>query len=164
MGSQDRTLSFQLTNILSRQIFEYKVGAGKILIMYDSGAQIPVWCRGEKLLKAVFPDAVKTEYCSNIFGFGKNSEPCEIYCIPRFILSDGKNEFAIKNLYLAEIYKPSIGCHLLLSETMFSKTDTTTIRRGQRVLMVTYDEKGRDYVCTARRKGKELKTIAVWSQ
>ena len=45
MELQDKVLRFPLTNVLSRQIFEYQINGWNVLMMYDSGAQIPVWCR-----------------------------------------------------------------------------------------------------------------------
>ena len=164
MGSQDRTLSFPLTNTRSRQIFEYKKDGGDVLMMYDSGAQIPVWCAGEKILRSAYPNAVKTEFISHISGFGKETEDCPVFLIPLFSLADGENEFCIKNLLVAELYKPFIGCHLLLSETMFSKTDTITTRRKKRTLMIAFDNLERPFICTARRRGKELFGVAVWTQ
>ena len=49
MELQDQILSFLLTNTRSRQIIEYKRDEGDILMMYDSGAQIPVWCVGKTM-------------------------------------------------------------------------------------------------------------------
>ena len=164
MESQDQILSFPLTNTRSRQIFEYKRDDGDILMMYDSGAQIPVWCVGKTLLKAAYPDVKKTDLIANITGFGKESEECFIFRIPIFSLKCGDTEFRIKDLLVAEIYKPSVGCHLLLSETMFSKTDTITTRRKERTLQIVYDDRGRAFVCTARRNGKELVGLTVWTQ
>ena len=43
MELQDQVLSFPLTNTLSRQVFEYSANGMGFLLMYDSGAQIPVW-------------------------------------------------------------------------------------------------------------------------
>ena len=164
MGSQDLILSFPLTNTRSRQIFEYKRDNGDILMMYDSGAQIPVWCVGKTLLKVAYPNVEKTDLIANIAGFGKEFEKCSIFRIPMFTLKSGDIEFCIKDLLVAEIYKPSIGCHLLLSETMFSKTDTITTRRKERTLQIAYDDVGRAFICTARRNGKELVGLTVWTQ
>lgn len=133
-------------------------------MMYDSGAQIPVWCVGEKLLKVVYPDAVRTEFVGNISGFGKESEECSVFRIPLFSLKDGNSEFRIKDLLVAEIYKPFIGCHLLLSETMFAKADTTTTRRKERTLQIAFDDTERAFACTAKRNGKELAGLTVWIQ
>ena len=164
MESQDQILSFPLTNTRSRQIFEYNVDGGKVRMMYDSGAMIPVWCNGERMLKMAYPDAVKTDFIGNISGFGKESEECSIFRIPMFSLKSGETEFRIKDLLIAEIYKPAIGCHLLLSETMFTKTDTITTRRKERALQIVYDDVGRAFICTARRNGKELMGLTVWTQ
>ena len=164
MVSQDRILSFPLNNTKSRQIFEYNVDGVNIWMMYDSGAQIPVWCAGEKILKGTYRDAVKTDFVGNISGFGKESETCQIFRIPMFSLKNEKAEFCVKDLLVAEIFKPFIGCHLLLSETMFSKTDTITTRRKERTLRVVYEDLERPFICTAKRNGKELVGLTVWGQ
>ena len=169
MESQDQILSFQLTNTRSRQIFEYNLDGGKVKMLYDSGAQIPVWCVGELPLKAAYPDAVKTELTGNITGFGKEAEECTIFRIPMFSLKSGDIVFRIKDLLVAEIYKPSIGCHLLLSETMFSKTDTITTRRKERVLHIAYDDSDRAFIpasgrsCARRRSAASRTRRTGWT-
>ena len=98
-------------------------------MMYDSVAQIPVWCRSEELLCKVFPEAKKTDFYCDISGFGRKTERSSIYIIPLFELGGKDAPFQIKNLLVASLFKPFIGCDFLLSETMFSKTGTLTIRR-----------------------------------
>ena len=164
MVSQDQVLRFPLINTLSRQIFEYNTGGVDILMMYDSGAQIPVWCRGEALLLKAYPDAKKTDYYCEISGFGKETERCDVYVIPLFELVRDNISFQIKNLFVANLFKPFVGCDLLLSETMFSKTDTLTIRRGKRELQISYDNKERPFICTAIARKMEAREIMVWSQ
>ena len=150
MELQDQVLSFPLTNTLSRQVFEYNVNDTDFLLMYDSGAQIPVWCRSTEKLHYIYPNAKKTNYHCEISGFGKETEQSDVYVIPMFELSDGIYSFQIKDLIIAALYKPFIGCDLLLSETMFSKTDTLTVRRGKRELQISYDNKGRPLRRTGR--------------
>lgn len=101
MESRDQILSFQLTNARTRQIFEYDLEGGKVKMMCDSGAQIPVWCVGESPLKVAYPDVVKTDLTGHITGFGKDSEECSIFCIPMFSLKSGDTEFRIKDLLVA---------------------------------------------------------------
>lgn|GEM_PF-3219660 len=165
MGSQDQVLSFPLTNTLSRQIFEYQQNDDGMLIMYDSGAQIPVWCSGASVLADFYPEAKKTDYHCEISGFGKETELSDVYVIPEFELSDGMVHFKISNLVIAELFKPFIGCDLLLSETMFSKTDTRTTRRAKRELSISFDKMDRPFICTASMRQKDMvRGITVWSQ
>ena len=74
MGSQDQILSFPLTNTQSRQVFRYLTSNGSILMMYDSGAKIPVWCSGADVFADMYPEAKKTKYHCEISGFGKQTE------------------------------------------------------------------------------------------
>ena len=156
MGLQDQVLSFPLT---------YDNGEELLTIMYDSGAQIPVWCSGIDLLMDAYPNAKKTDYHCEIAGFGKDTELSNIYMIPEFCLANDGVKFTISNLIVAELFKPFIGCDLLLSETMFSKTDTHTNRRIKRELNIIFDKRDRPFVCTARMKQKDMvKGISVWEQ
>ena len=164
MALPDRMLLFPLTNQQSRLLFEYDTGNAVITMMYDSGAQIPVWCTGEDVLSSAYPDAVRTDYYCLVSGFGKDAEKSPIFIIPRFQLSDSIHSYTIRNLYIAALMKPSIGCDLLISETMLSKTDTTIIRRGERSLRIDFSDLDRDYQCTALRREKDLRGIAVWTE
>ena len=164
MELQDQVLRFPLTNVLSRQIFEYTINGWNVLMMYDTGAQMPVWCRSVELFCSVFPDARKTDFYCEISGFGRETERSSVYIIPLFELNGANTSFQIKNLLVANLYKPSIGCDFLLSETMFSKTDTLTIRRGRRELCVSYNKINRPFVCSAMSKNKEAIGISVWAE
>ena len=164
MESQDQVLRFPLTNVLSRQIFEYQINGWNVLMMYDSGAQIPVWCRSEELFCRVFPDARKTDFYCEISGFGRETERSSVYIIPLFELSGKNASFQIKNLLIANLFKPFIGCDLLLSETMFSKTDTLTTRRGKRELQVSFSKMNRPFICSAMSHNKEAIGISVWTE
>ena len=164
MASPVQTLSFQLTNVSTKQIFEYNTGNSEITMMYDSGAQIPVWCAGKEVLLAAYPDVRKKALCCTISGFGKEKDNGDIFVIPHFCLTNGEAKFAIDNLYIVELFKPFIGCDFLLSETIFSKSDTTTVRRGKRELHILFDDLGRNYQCTPKKHGKEVAEIAVWTQ
>ena len=164
MELQDQVLRFPLTNVLSRQIFEYQINGCNVLMMYDSGAQIPVWCRSEELFCRVFPDAKKTDFYCDISGFGREVERSNVYIIPLFELSVKGALFQIKNLLIANLFKPFIGCDLLLSETMFSKTDTLTTRRGKRELCISYTKMNRPFICSAMSLNKEAIGISVWTE
>ena len=162
MESSIQTLALPLTNQRSRQIFRYDNGYEKIRMMYDSGARMPVWCTGHDFLCKAYPNAVKTNLSSNISGFGTGSEKGNVYVIPEFELSDGKASYIINNLSIISISKPNIGCDLLISETMFSKADTTTLRRERRELQIVYNN--REFYCTAVRRDGSLIDVAVWTQ
>ena len=112
----------------------------------------------------VFPDAKKTDFHCDISGFGRETERSNVYIIPLFELIRKDASFQIKNLLVATLFKPFIGCDLLLSETMFSKTDTLTVRRGKRELCVSYTKMNRPFICSAMSQNKEAMGISVWTE
>ena len=163
MESQVQVLSFQLTNILSRQIFEYQIGKNTVTMLYDSGAQIPVWCSGKRVFLKTFPDAKLLDLKCKVTGFGKEPEEGDVYEIPLFELSDDTVSFQIKNLLVVELPKLYTGFNMIISETMLSKTDTTTIRRNGRILQISFDNLSRPFECTGKVFENTLKGLAVWS-
>ena len=162
MGLLTQTLVFPLTNRSARQVFDYETSTAQIRFMYDTGARVPVWCSDESFLTVAYPDAYRTAMVGRVSGFGKGTENSLVYCIPRFVLSDGIREFVIKDLLVAVLFKPQIGCDFLISETMFSKTDTFTFRRKKKELHILAENK--EFHCTAKSADNELLDIAVWSQ
>ena len=73
--------------------------------LIDTGALISVWCLNTELLLYCYPDAVKTQYCTTVSGFGgKSVEKREIWKIPEFTLTDmnGNGSYKIKNLQETE--------------------------------------------------------------
>ncbi len=164
MELQDQVLRFALASTITRQVFVYKSGELNVMMMFDSGAQMPVWCRSEELLIKAYPDAVKTDYYCDISGFGREIERSEVFRIPLFELSRGDVSFRIKDLLVARLFKPFIGCDLLLSETMFSKTDTITYRRNKRELIIAFDKIERPFICTAKSRNMETMGVSVWTQ
>ncbi len=162
MGLLTRTLEFPLINRYSRQFFDLTVNEINVRFLYDSGAKIPVWCSGtDKFLKS-FPGAEKLDGGCQITGFGKGKESADAYSIPVFALDDGKKKFEIEKLVVALLLKPFIGCDFIISETMFTKTDTFSYRREKRELHLICDDKV--YHCSAIRRDQEIKDISVWTQ
>ena len=57
--------------------------------LIDSGALISVWCNSVGILKACYPNSVKTNYRTTVSGFGGVSHKMrEIWKIPEFIMLD----------------------------------------------------------------------------
>ena len=162
MESLTQTLVLPLTNQKSRLIFRYDNGNEKIWMMYDSGASIPVWCSGDDLLIKAYPDAIKMNLDCNISGFGTGTERGNVYVIPDFKISKGNAAYTIHNLFVISILKPNIGCDFLMSETMFTKTDMTILRRNAREMKILFDD--RDYYCTAMRRNGILLDTVIWTQ
>ncbi len=73
------------------------VGGSSIVCLYDTGADIPVWCKGEELFLEWVKDYkdVRKFKSSALSGFGKIKENTIIYEIPNFVFTDGKNEIRI---------------------------------------------------------------------
>ena len=162
MESSTQTLVLPLTSRRARQLFKYDNGNEKLTFMYDSGARIPVWCSGEEMLLKAYPNAEKQQLTCIVSGFGKEPETGAVYKIPQFVLSDDSVVFIINNLYIATIEKPTVGCDLILSETMFMKTDMNIYRINKRELHIIYEEK--EFQCTPIRRKDNLDEVTVWSQ
>ena len=162
MESSIQTLRFPLINTFTRQFFDKKINDINVRFLYDSGAKIPVWCTGIKKFLKAYPDAKKIDGGCSISGFGKGKERAEVYCIPEFSLVDDDTEYLINNLVIAILTKPYIGCDFLISEAMVSKVDTMTARMGKKELSIICEN--REYNCTAKRVGVDVKDIAVWMQ
>ena len=64
--------------------------------LLDTGAETPIWCKGEKKLLLAYPDAVKQDWESEIRGFGKDAEKGAVYAIPEFSLTDGKECYGMR--------------------------------------------------------------------
>ena len=156
-----RTLVLQLFNRKNRPSFRYESSNVTVDALIDTGAETPVWCRGERRFKRAYPDAVKQDWESEIRGFGKDAEKGAVYIIPQFILTDGNEKYVVENLQLVVCKHPHIGYDFVMSDTMFAKTDTFIHRINNKYVEIMY-EKGR-YQCAAKRAGGAF-SIVVFSQ
>lgn len=156
-----QTLVLQLFNRKNRPSFEYESNGISVSALFDSGAETPVWCKGEKRFKRAYPDAEKQDWNSEIRGFGKNPEEGMVYVIPEFILYDGKAEYRIRNLPIVVCYHPLIGCDFVLSDTMFSKADTYIHRIGNKYLEIFFEKES--YQCAVKRANGSF-SIVTYSQ
>ncbi|MBO4395019.1 MAG: hypothetical protein J5819_01565 [Eubacterium sp.] len=116
--------------------------------------------REDKFLNA-YPEAEKLNIPCDVSGFGKGSVPCSVYRIPEFKLNDGNTSYLIFNLVLAVYENPKIGCDIVLSDTMFSKTNTVIQRIGDKALRIEFEKDG--YYCTPMINGKSI-AITTWVQ
>jgi len=157
-----QTLRLNLINSQSRPTYSFSRNGVEILAMYDSGAIVPVWCLSEKSLLKSYPEAILVNETGYISGFGKGKEECKIYKIPVFELSDENATYRINNLHIAVCKQPQIGCTLIMSETMFSKTDTLIKRINEKSLIFYYDKT--EYNCTFKYYSADKFSIAIWAQ
>jgi hypothetical protein len=105
----------------SRPIITLTINRHEFRCLFDTGAEVPVFCVGEQIFLDTFKDA-KCFKNSSISGFGKNSEKSVIYDIPIFCLSDSAgNCITYEKFKINVISKPSMPCDIILSASMFSK-------------------------------------------
>jgi hypothetical protein len=88
--------------------------------LIDTGANTPVWCRGEKDLKEYYPDCIKMDAIFIVSGFGTGKEIASVYKIPQFKLSDGKAQIVYNDMLIAVI-KRDFAFHMIVSYTMLNK-------------------------------------------
>ncbi|MCM1214315.1 MAG: hypothetical protein NC331_01425 [Lachnospiraceae bacterium] len=82
------------TNLFSsRPIFKARINGTMTTCMLDTGADIPVFCKGMELFKewTKSMDGIEAFRTSSIGGFGKATEETMLYNIPLFQFSDDKN-------------------------------------------------------------------------
>lgn len=90
-----------------------------LTFLIDTGADTPVWCKGEDEFKDIFPYAEKMESKFLLSGFGKEPEIVDVYKISEFKFSDGNESILYKNLVLAVTNRPQINVDLILPASMF---------------------------------------------
>jgi len=76
-----------------RPIFKVNINGKQTTCMLDTGADIPVYCKGIELFDEWMRDVGGVSVFRNfsIGGFGKEPENAVLYNIEDFWLSDGKN-------------------------------------------------------------------------
>lgn len=137
-----KTLTLPLSNKTSKPVFTVITPAGRqIKCMLDTGADMPVWCGSEGLLKIVFPAVQLADKKFLLSGFGRKPEMAEVYKIPEFMIKAGDESLTFQNLYIASSFGRNFGCDLILSATMFRHMDYSILNRKKKisVLEITYD-------------------------
>lgn len=126
-------------------VIEYR----DMLILFDTGASVPVWCGDVDYFKRKFPDAEKRRYRFLLTGFGRSEEEmvqflknpnskeagdyfADVYSVPEFILKAGQGKIIWTNLNVAVTDRKFSGIHLILPYTMFKR------------MQVSFDQTGRD--------------------
>lgn len=137
-----KTLSLQLSNKSAKPVFTTKTPTDRqIKCMLDTGADMPVWCGSEGLLKIVFPKVQLIDKKFLLSGFGRKPEMVGVYKIPEFMIKTEDESLTFQNLYMASSFGRNFGCDLILSATMFSHMDYCILNRKKEtsVLEITYD-------------------------
>lgn len=126
-----KTLSLQLSNKSVKPVFTTKTPSDRqIKCMLDTGADMPVWCGSEGLLKIVFPTVQLVDKKFLLSGFGRKPKMVEVYKIPEFMIKAGDDCLTFQNLYMASSFGRNFGCDLILSATMFSHMDYSILKAG----------------------------------
>lgn len=117
-----------------RPIFTAGINDTAIRCMLDTGADIPVFCKGTELFLEFTKHftGVSEFQRSTIGGFGKNAENMILWNMSECRLSDKREWIAYKDLKIAVLEKPKIPCDLILSATMFMKMKYTVDCSGSR--------------------------------
>lgn len=133
----DRLVEIDIMQMKARPIFDLETGESVIRCLVDTGAEIPVWCFDETMLKAVFPGCESTSYATYISGFGKGRTYADIWKIPAIVLEDrdGKDKLVVHNTLVAIVPKSTLVVALIMSASMFTTTDYSIINRASKRYM-----------------------------
>lgn len=106
-----------------RPIFKAHINGIPLKCMLDTGADVPVFCKGKRLFEELVKgmDGVSEYKKTFIGGFGKAVESTMLWNMDNFILSDNNNSIIYKGLKIAVLDKPKIPCDMILSASMFMK-------------------------------------------
>ena len=110
-----------------RPIFKAYINQIPFRCMLDTGADIPVFCKGALLFEkfAEKMDGVSPFKMLTVGGFGKTVEQAMLWNIDRFLLSDKECNIEYRGMKVAVMDKPSIPCDMILSASMFMKMKYT---------------------------------------
>lgn len=110
-----------------RPIFNAYINNASFRCMLDTGADIPVFCKGTSIFEefAKKMEGVSKFKNSTIGGFGKTDESTMLWNMDTFVLSDRKSSIVYKGMKMAVINKPNIPCDMILSASMFMKMKYT---------------------------------------
>lgn len=139
------SLSKIISNVDKKPTFSISTESGdSVTCLFDTGADVPVFTKGEKVLLSLYPSAELVEgYSFEISGFGKDVEFVPLYRIPVFrIESDYDNTYIeFINLPIACCSKERIKSFFIVSSTMFSHTDYKVYNIGNdsKKIRIWYD-------------------------
>lgn len=107
-----------------------------IEMLFDTGADTPVWCSGLELFKRIFPMAILEKYQFLLSGFGRSQGELlsfvknlndgeikeyivDVYRIPEFVLESGGQRIVWRDLRVAVTNRETLGVNMILPCTMF---------------------------------------------
>ena len=74
-----------------------------LTFLIDTGADTPVWCKGEAEFKDIFPHSEKMESKFLLSGFGKEPEIVAVYKISEFKMEHAQSHLALISQSIKEI-------------------------------------------------------------
>lgn len=106
-----------------RPIFKAYINNIPFKCMLDTGADIPVFCKGTSLFDEFIKgmEGVSKFKNSTIGGFGKSDENTMLWNMDSFMFSDGISSIEYKGMKIAVIDKPNIPCEIILSASILMK-------------------------------------------
>lgn len=115
-------LSIQVSS--TRPIFPAIICDKEILCLLDTGAQTPIYCRGDKLFNIFIHDlpGVKPYGKIPVGGFGAGTERASVYNFDNFSISDTNTVINYKNCKVAVLDKKTLPCDLVLPISLFLKS------------------------------------------
>ncbi len=110
-----------------RPIFKAYINNIPLKCMLDTGADIPVFCKGTELFMTLVKQMEGISEFKKTFigGFGKVSESTMLWNMDVFVLSDRNSCIVYKGMKIAVLNKPSIPCDMILSASMLMRMKYT---------------------------------------
>lgn len=106
-----------------RPIFKAYINGIPFRCMLDTGADIPVFCKGallfEELVKGM--EGISKFRNLTVGGFGKMEESALLWNMDNFVLEDKSSSITYRGMKIAVMDKPAIPCDMILSASMFMK-------------------------------------------
>lgn len=126
-----------------RPIFKAYVNDIPFKCMLDTGADMPVFCKGNLLFEKLANGMKGISPFKDIAigGFGKLDEVTTLWNMDDFILSDRTNSICYKGMKIAVMAKPSIPCEMILSASMFMKMKYTVDCSSRKHLLTIESDK-----------------------
>ena len=128
---------FPLAKTETKPTFRTEIKGESVKCLFDTGADMPVWCSGIDYLKYLFDGIKEIDGIFLLGGFGEGYSKVSVYEIQGFKLGS----IYYKCLQLAVDDKARFSYDLILSNTMFSKMDYEFRNRDSDspTLRITYD-------------------------
>jgi Retroviral aspartyl protease. len=145
-----------------RPIFRAYINGISFRCMLDTGADIPVFCKGTLLFEELVKEMEGVSKFKSLMvgGFGRTEETALLWNIDNFILSDKSSSITYRGMKIAVMDKPAIPSDMILSASMFMKMRYTIDCSLKKHLLTIVADKDRYGVGYYDKK----ETIYIFSQ